>query len=162
MSTSTTTSTLTKAPSPSHSRLQSSTSSLSSSQTHLPNVTRIYKQASELFLTRRVREAFDVLEPLLRKRTISAEDDANIIDDSARPPIATASRAARVKAWSLYMSILNEVAGMRSVDGKKLWGSSRWTEMVAKTKDGAVWEAVVREGYGGVEGNVDADVVANL
>ncbi len=60
------------------------------------------------------------------------------------------------------MSILNEVVGMGSVDGRKSLGSSRWTELVAKTRDGGVWEEVVREGYGGVEGNVDADVVANL
>jgi len=103
-----------------------------------------------------------VLEPILRKPTTTEENDANTTDDSTTPPIATASRGARVKTWSLYISILNEVVGMGSVDGRKILGSSRWIELVAKARDGGVWEEVVREGYGGVEGNVDADVVANL
>lgn len=29
-------------------------------------------------------------------------------------------------------------------------------------REGEVWEDVVRNGYGGVEGDVDADVVINL
>lgn len=33
---------------------------------------------------------------------------------------------------------------------------------MSKVRDGDVWEEVVSNGYGGVEGNVDSDVVINL
>lgn len=33
---------------------------------------------------------------------------------------------------------------------------------MSKVRDGDVWEEVVKNGYGGVEGDVDSDVVINL
>lgn len=47
-------------------------------------------------------------------------------------------------------------------DGKSAFGSKEWRAIVAKVRDGTVWEDVIQKGYGGSEGNVDADVVINL
>ena len=51
---------------------------------------------------------------------------------------------------------------MDADEGKQAFGSSEWRALVAKVRDGEVWEEVVKNGYSGVEGDVDADVVINL
>ena len=47
-------------------------------------------------------------------------------------------------------------------EGKQAFGSSDWRALVSKVREGDVWEEVVKNGYGGVEGDVDSDVVINL
>jgi hypothetical protein len=47
-------------------------------------------------------------------------------------------------------------------EGKQAFGSQEWRGLVAKVRDGEVWEDVVKNGYNGVEGDVDSDVVINL
>lgn len=47
-------------------------------------------------------------------------------------------------------------------EGKRVFGLARWKKLVAKAREGSIWTEVVREGYAGMEGDVDADVVANL
>ena len=47
-------------------------------------------------------------------------------------------------------------------EGKLAFGSQDWRVLVTKVRDGDVWGEVVRNGYGGVEGDVDSDVVINL
>lgn len=152
---STTTSTVTHQPS---SQLTSSVASLSSSQ-HLPShISPTYKQASHLFLTRRIQEAYETLLPLITPPTRSSEH----ADDATDAPIASASRALRVKVWSLYTSILNEAIELGADAGKKELGPKLFKKLAAKARDGSVWDDVVNSGYQGAEGNVDADVVANL
>lgn len=51
---------------------------------------------------------------------------------------------------------------MSSDDGKRTFGSARWKELVAKSRNGTIWDDVVRDGYAGNEGDVDADVVIHL
>lgn len=148
--TSTSTSTFAQSDSNS-SRLQSSVSSLSSQNS--PSVTQIYKQASNLFLTRRIQEALEAIQPLIQPDNSSAPSVA---------PIATASRGARIKVWSLYCSILNEIVEMGAEEGKRIFGAAQWKALAAKARDGTVWEEVIRDGYYGNEGEVDADVVATL
>ena len=80
--------------------------------------------------------------------------------DSA--PIAKASRTTRIKVWSLYLTILNAVLELDPEEGKQAFGSTEFRGLVSKVRDGDVWEEVVRNGYGGVEGDVDSDVVINL
>lgn len=64
--------------------------------------------------------------------------------------------------WSLYLTILNAVVELDPDEGKQAFGSQEWRSLVSKVRDGDVWEEVVSNGYGGVEGNVDSDVVINL
>lgn len=147
--------------------LSSSTSSLSNSQAQ-PNVVRIYKQASQLFVTRRVQEALETLEPLLQPIPPPPTDESDAANGESQPqepslaPIATASRGARVKIWSLWISILNEIVAMGQEEGKQAFGLARYRQMVAQVRDGLVWQEIVDTGYSGIEGSVDAEVVANL
>lgn len=60
------------------------------------------------------------------------------------------------------MTILNAIVELGPEDGKAAFGTMEWRELVRKVREGGFWEEVVREGYRGVEGNVDADVVINL
>ena len=46
--------------------------------------------------------------------------------------------------------------------GKQAFGISRWKALVAKTKNGNVWDEVRKIGYRDREGDIDADVVGNL
>ncbi|KAL8653241.1 MAG: hypothetical protein Q9226_003924 [Calogaya cf. arnoldii] len=142
--------------------LGSSTDSLSPPRQRNSHISTIYKEASALFLTRRLTEAYSTLRPIL---IIPEPSDANPNDedgDERTAPIAIANRSLRVKVWSLYLTLLNGIIQLGPDQGKQALGSKQWGEIAAKARDGTVWDEVVQTGYGGIEGNVDADVVTNL
>ena len=62
----------------------------------------------------------------------------------------------------MYLTILNAVLELAPDEGKVSFGSSEYRALVSKVQDGEVWDEVVQNGYGGIEGDVDADVVINL
>ena len=141
--------------------LGSSLGSLSSPRKAPSGISKVYKQASDLFLTRRFQEALVTIEPLITapKPQQEASDDEN---ETKPAPVALASRGSRIKVWSFYLNLLNEISELGPEDGKAAFGNKEWKSLVAKAQDGSVWEEVVNIGYGGNEGNVDADVVIAL
>ena len=145
--------------SPTSSRLLSSSilSSPHSTRQATSRSSKIYKQASALYLTRRFPEALSTLEPLITAPKIS---DGSSHEDTA--PMRNASRNTRIKTWSLYLTLLNAIIELGPEDGKLTFGDQEWRAIRAKAEDGAIWEEVVQNGYGGIEGDVDADVVVNL
>lgn len=62
----------------------------------------------------------------------------------------------------MYLTVLNAILELNSDEGKETFGTQEWRALCAKVRDGEVWEEVIRNGYHGVEGDVDADVVINL
>lgn len=76
--------------------------------------------------------------------------------------MARAGRATRIKVWSLYLTILNAILELEPDEGKEAFGSQEWRALCNKVRDGTVWQEVVDNGYHGVEGDVDAEVVTNL
>ena len=139
--------------------LSSSISSLSASRQQSSQIAKAYRQAAQLFLTRRLPEALSTIEPII---TAPASDPNDSADAPGYAPVATASRGTRVKVWSFYLTFLNSVVELGAEEGKHAFGSARWKALVSKCRDGSVWDEVVRDGYAGVEGDVDADVVVNL
>lgn len=139
--------------------LTSSVSSLSSSTIRHASsqISKTYRQSSQLFLTRRLPESLSTLLPVI---TPPASDDTNADPEPAS--ISKASRTTRIKVWSLYLTILNAIVELDPEEGKQAFGSHEWRGLVTKVRDGEVWEEVVKNGYGGVEGDVDSDVVINL
>jgi hypothetical protein len=139
--------------------LTSSISSLASSSTRHASsqISKIYRQSSQLFLTRRLPESLSTILPVI---TSPASDDTNAHPEPS--PISRASRTTRIKVWSLYLTILNAVVELDPDEGKQAFGSQEWRGLVTKVRDGEVWEEVVKDGYGGIEGSVDSDVVINL
>lgn len=129
----------------------------SSSKRGASQISRSYKQASKFFLQRRFPEALLTIQPLITKQ----KDNGYSSPDRAAP-VASASRTNRVKVWNLYLTLLNSIVELGADDGKNLFGNTPWKAMVAKVRDGSIWEEVVQTGYMGVEGSVDADVVSNL
>ena len=141
--------------------LGSSLGSLSSPRKASSGISKVYKQASDLFLTRRFQEALITIQPLFTAS--KAQQETSDDENEAKPaPIALASRGARIKVWSFYLNLLNEIAELGLEDGKAAFGNKEWKGLVGKAQDGSVWEEVVNIGYGGNEGNVDADVVIAL
>ncbi|KZM21261.1 uncharacterized protein EKO05_0011490 [Ascochyta rabiei] len=146
--------------------LSSSISSLSASRQQSSQIAKAYRQAAQLFLTRRLPEALSTIEPIITAPGDTTDSDH--AGDSASKlhasyaPVATASRGTRVKVWSFYLTFLNSVVELGADEGKHAFGSARWKQLVAKCRDGSVWDDVVRDGYAGVEGDVDAEVVVNL
>ncbi|OAQ70324.1 peroxin 26 [Pochonia chlamydosporia 170] len=137
--------------------LSSSISSLQSStiaSRHTSQISKTYRQASTLFLTRRLPEALTTLTPLITP--------PGSADDGEPAPVAAASRTTRIKVWSLYLTILNAILEMDPEEGKDAFGNQEWRALCSKVRDGQVWEEVVHNGYHGVEGDVDSDVVINL
>lgn len=142
--------------------LSSSVSSLSSSRHQSSQIAKAYRQAAQLFLTRRLPEALSTIEPIITPPPIDDTNGSYNGDLSAFAPVASASRGTRVKVWSFYLTFLNSVIELGAEEGKHAFGSTQWKALVSKCRDGSIWEDVVRDGYAGVEGDVDAEVVVNL
>jgi hypothetical protein len=142
--------------------LSASISSLSSTPSGrngaASHISKTYRQASTLFLTRRLPEALSTVLPLVTPP--QSDDDSNGAPEPA--PVVRASRSSKVKVWSLYLTVLNAIAELDSDDGKEAFGTQEWRAICHKVREGEVWEEVVRNGYHGVEGDVDAEVVINL
>lgn len=138
--------------------LSSSISSLNqSSKRSSSEISKIYKHASQLFLTRRLLESYEALQPVIASPSESRPDDS-----PALAPIATATTSQRIKIWSLYVTLLNSIVDLGDGEGKRLFGSKEYREIVRRVQNGDIWEQVVRDGYQGREGSVDAEVVYNL
>lgn len=60
------------------------------------------------------------------------------------------------------MTILNAILELEQDEAKDAFGTQEWRTLCAKVRDGEIWEEVVQNGYHGVEGEVDSDVVINL
>lgn len=140
--------------------MRSSISSLASSRTsqQTNSISRAYRQASQLFLTRRLPEALSTVLPLITPQT----DKTSSNGYTEPAPIARASKSTRVKVWSLYLTILNAILELDPSEGKDAFGAQEWRSLCTKVRDGDVWEEVVQFGYHGSEGEVDCDVVINL
>lgn len=142
--------------------LSSSISSLSSSRHQSSQIAKAYRQAAQLFLTRRLPEALSTIEPVITPQPLDAVGE---IEDGVRAtpsPVAAASRGTRIKVWSFYLTFLNSVIELGPEEGKHAFGSTRWKAMVSKCRDGSIWDEIVNVGYGGTDGEVDAEVVINL
>ncbi|EEA28642.1 hypothetical protein EYB25_000434 [Talaromyces marneffei] len=140
--------------------LYNSTSSLPTSKL----CSQTYKSASQLFLTRRLQESYNTLIPIVTAPTTS--DDVQITNGdgntSTLAPIAYASSNVRIKVWNLYITLLSNIIDLGPEEGKKEFGQKEWKALVAKVRDGSIWEEIVQTGYQGLEGSVDADVINNL
>lgn len=166
MATGSATSTITS--DPSH-YLSSSISSLSSQRAQSSWIAKTYRHSAQLYLTRRLSEALTAIEPVITPEQDASngisggqELDGHDSGDVQPAPVAAASRGTRVKIWSFYLTLLNAVIELGPEEGKLVFGSTKWRTLAAKARDGTVWDEVVRLGYGGAEGEVDGEVVANL
>ncbi|KAH7117802.1 hypothetical protein B0J11DRAFT_468372 [Dendryphion nanum] len=143
--------------------LSSSVSSLTASRQQTSQIAKAYRQAAQLFLTRRLPEALSTIEPIITPPPPQDDTNGSFNGDlAAYAPIAAASRGTRVKVWSFYLTFLNSVIELGAEEGKHAFGTARWKELVSKCRDGSIWEDVVRDGYAGRESDVDAEVVVNL
>lgn len=125
-------------------------------------ISKTYKHASQLYLTRRLVDAYEVLQPLI---TPSSKSNGHAQSDDETPqqaPIATASTSQRIKIWSLYITLLNAIVDLGLEEGGSDFGPKEYRAIVKNVRDGEIWEQVVRDGYRGREGSVDAEVVYNL
>lgn len=139
--------------------MANSTASLSNSRHQTTHIAKTYRQAAQLFLTRRLPEALSTIEPVITPEPVK---DGEQNGHTPVAPIATASRGTRIKVWSFYLTFINAVVELGAEEGKHAFGSTRWKQLVNKARDGTIWEEIVRDGYDGNEGTVDADVVINL
>ena len=141
--------------------LGSSFGSLSSPRKVKSEILNTYREASELFVTRRLPEALLTIKPLI---TVAQPSEDIIHDEGAsrNAPIASASRKHRIKVWVFYLTLLNAIAELDPGEAKTAFGSKEWKELVTKAQDGSIWDEVISIGYQGIVGDVDADVVASL
>ncbi|SMQ48654.1 unnamed protein product [Zymoseptoria tritici ST99CH_1A5] len=139
--------------------LSSSISSLSRSRTTASLIVRTYKQATQLYLTKRFKEALEVLEPIVTPQQ-SANGSAD--GETGAAPIAQSNKGTRTKVWVFYLSLIHAIIDLGAEEGKNSFGSTRWRQLATKAREGSIWEDVVKHGYGGSEGDVDPDVVVNL
>lgn len=137
--------------------LSSSVSSLNQSKRTSSDISKIYKHASQLFLTRRLLEAFEALQPIVTPPETSRPGDS-----PAQAPIATASTSQRIKIWSLYVTLLNSVVSLGPEEGRAVFGQEKYRQLVRQVQSGSIWDQVVKDGYQGREDSVDAEVVYNL
>lgn len=123
---------------------------------------KTYKHASQLYLTRRLYEAYETLQPVIKP---SGESNGHASEDDDEPisaPIARATTSQRIKIWSLYAALLNAIVDLGAEAGKQEFGQKLYREIVRIVQTGDVWEQVVQDGYRGREGSLDAEVVYNV
>nr|POE58982.1 hypothetical protein CFP56_24252 [Quercus suber] len=137
--------------------LSTSLSNLSRSRSTNTFIVRAYRQATQLYLTRQFKDALDVLETIIVPQSLA---DADTEDDEA--PIAQSSKGTRTKVWVFYLSIINAIIELGPEEGRAIFGIVRWRQIASKAREGTVWDEIVQNGYNGIEGDVDADVVVNL
>lgn len=144
--------------------LSSSISSLSSARAQSSWIAKSYRHAAQLYLTRRLSEALEAIEPVITpEEQDHRQTNGHADEDTPQPaPVAAASRGTRVKVWSFYLTLLNAIIEVGPEEGKLSFGSTKWKVIAAKARDGTVWDEVVRYGYGGSDGEVDGEVVINL
>jgi hypothetical protein len=58
--------------------------------------------------------------------------------------------------------LLNSIVDLGDAEGRQIFGSKEYRELKRQVQNGDIWEQVVRDGYQGREGSVDAEVVYNL
>ncbi|KAK3627695.1 hypothetical protein LTR56_019040 [Elasticomyces elasticus] len=141
--------------------LSSSLSSLSRSRSTNSLIVRTYKEATSLYLTKRFKEALEVLEPIITVQTPENDKHTNGNGNTAAP-IAQSSKTTRTKVWVFYLSLLHAIIDLGAEEGKLIFGSSHWKALASKAREGTVWQDIIQSGYGGEEASVDADVVVNL
>ena len=124
-------------------------------------ISKAYKQAQNLFLTRRLSESLQALQPIIALQD-SDEEPQESSTSTPRPLIASATKGARIKVWNLFLTLLNSILELEPDERKSQFSSTEWRSLALKARDGSIWEEVVQAGYGGVEGDVDAEVVSNL
>lgn len=153
--------------------LSSSFSNLSRSRSSNSLIVRTYKQATQMYLTKRFKEALETLEPIVAPPQTShgevngtearANGDANRDGaNSHASPIAQATKGTKTKVLVFYLSLLNAIIDLGAEAGKLQFGSTKWRQLASTVRGGAIWEEIVQCGYGGNEADVDADVVVNL
>jgi hypothetical protein len=144
-----------------HTNMTSSVPSLSSARSQSSQIAKTYRQAANLFLTRRLPEALSTLEPII---TPPSQELQNGHDGNSQDlaPIALASRSSRIKVWVFWLTFLSAVVELGPEEGKHAFGTNKWKTLVSKARDGTVWDDIVQYGYGGIDGQVDAEVVVNL
>ncbi len=150
--------------------ISNSLSSLSRSKSTNNLIVRTYKQATQLYLTKRFKEALETLEPIITPQQSQTNGDHSNGDANGHAqstqngpaPVGQSSRGTRTKVWVFYLSLLNSIIELGIEEGKVIFGSAKWKELAAKARNGSIWEEIVQRGYGGNEGEVDADVIVNL
>ena len=125
-------------------------------------ISKTYKEATALYLTRRLPEALATIQPLVSETHSNQDSDNDEASNVEAAPIASASRKIRIKVWCLYLTLLNSIASLGPGEGKETFGAKEWKNLVTKAQEGSIWQDVVRTGYGGIESNVDIEVVTNL
>ncbi|WEW61167.1 hypothetical protein PRK78_006657 [Emydomyces testavorans] len=152
--------------SPAQPQLLSASTLLPQSRSSSKQIQQTYKQASQLFLTRRLQEALFVIEPLVTPA--SPEDsqqeqtNGNGTDGLALAPIASASSNLKIKVWNLYITLLSSIVDLGPEEGKRQIGQREWKTLASKVREGEIWDTVVQVGYNGREGSADGDIVYNL
>lgn len=142
--------------------ISSSQSSLNASKKASSEIARTYKHASQLYLTRRLSEAYEALQSVI-KPPVQQNGHSNHDDDSpVLSPIATASTSQRIKTWSLYAALLNAAIDLGSEEGAREFGQKQYRDILKLVQNGEVWEQVVQDGYRGREDSLDAEVVYNI
>lgn len=121
---------------------------------------KTYKKASQLYLTRRLPESLESLQPII---TVSpSQDDHQTNGTAAVAAIAAAPSTWRIKVWNLYITLLSAIVDLGAEEGKSQFGQKEWKAIATQVREGGIWETVVQIGYRGREGSVDAEVVYNL
>jgi hypothetical protein len=142
--------------------LSSSQSSLSTSKKASSEIARTYKHASQLYLTRRLCEAYEALLTVIKPPVEQNGHTGHEDDSPALALIATASTSQRIKTWSLYAALLNAAIDLGSEEGAREFGQKQYRDILKLVQIGEVWEQVVQDGYRGREDSLDAEVVYNI
>ena len=140
---------------------QSSLGSVYSPRRPKSELSNAYKQASTYYVTRRFPEALSTIKPMIKAPDVAGNEYEDV-HKAKQASVARAEKKWRIKIWSFYLTLLNDIADLGSQEGETVFGKAKWREIATKLEDGSIWQEVVEAGYDGNEAGVDAEVVINL
>ena len=100
-----------------------------------------------------------LLRPILTPKANGYSQESDSQDQAS---ISTAATSQRIKLWNLYITVLSSIADLSYDEGATEVGHKEYKEIRSHVQNGGIWEQVVRDGYKGREGSVNAEVVYNL
>ncbi|KAK6442071.1 hypothetical protein LTR95_001690 [Oleoguttula sp. CCFEE 5521] len=145
--------------------ISSSLASLSRSKSTNTFIVKFYKAATQLYLTRRFKEAWDAIAPAVGAESWGTTAGARLGGDEdavEAAPIAQSSHGTRTKVWVFWLSLVHAIVELGAEEGKAEFGGELWKCIAKAAREGGVWNHIIARGYGGVETEVDAEVVVNV
>lgn len=119
-------------------------------------ISKVYEHAKSLYASKELVQAYNALQPLVTPSNFQSNE---LTFDTA--PVADAKHSQRVKVWSLYCNLVQDILATDYDLGTAKFSNATY-EYVKSQAEGTVWDYVIQVGYGGRLSAVDSATVIHM